>query len=148
MANQPSPMLPKGNEENPNALDSSLHFERMSTPRDQNTAEAKHSREAIDQSQADLVREKLVTESAEIAPNSKAQTLTTLRTSQAQEVTPQAQLASLSPEDQVQHLVNVAHASGLDHAFDMANKTNNAYVIDRFHDELVNRVLHNKQQSM
>lgn len=55
-------------------------------------------------------------------------------------------LQTLSPEDQVATLVTIAHSEGLEHAFALAKKTNNAYVIDRFHDTLVNNIIEFKNQ--
>lgn len=102
------------------------------------------TQEHMDSTQADVVREKLVSEAAGLVQATPA----TNQQSSAVSQKTAKDLVAMTPEDQIEHLVGIAHTNGLEHAFKMANATNNAYVIDRFHDELVNRVLHNKQQSM
>ncbi len=107
------------------------------------------SPENLDVAQADVVREKLVSESAGLGANQTSSTQTPVQAGvYSQTNTALASMGAMTPEDQINHLVDVAHKSGLDHAYKMALDTKNAYIIDRFHDELVNRVLHNKQQSM
>lgn len=136
-------MVPKPSEQNPKGFNAPEKTLGLSEAEQVVTPSTKQ--EQFDQTSVDLIREKLVSESAGLAAT---QTNTQPAQTPQTQTSSTSQLSSLPPEEQIHHLVNLAHTSGLDHAFKMANATNNAYVIDRFHDELVNRVLHNKQQSM
>lgn len=146
MANQPSPLLPKQPEQQPNGFDTQKQEPGFSAaaPSHSEQLPQKETYESI--ASADVVREKIVSEAAGLSSQQTTQQTTNQSAPQGA-LSPKA-LSDMTPEDQVKHLVDLAHKSGLDHAYKLANATNNAYVIDRFHDELVNRVMHNKQQSM
>lgn len=99
--------------------------------------------EAETQQSADRVREQLVSENAGL---STASTPTPTTPAQPGVAPARQDFGALEPDDQVSFLLKLAHDTGLERAFRMAKHTNDAYVIDKFHDELVNRVLHNKNQ--
>ena len=146
MAKQPSPLLPRQPEQQPNGYDTRTQEPGFSAdvPSHNEQLPQKDTYESI--ASADVIREKIVSEAAGLSSQQTTQTTTAQGATMAA-LSPRA-LSDMTPEDQVKHLVDLAHKSGLDHAYKLANATNNAYVIDRFHDELVNRVMHNKQQSM
>lgn len=52
---------------------------------------------------------------------------------------------NLQPQEKVSFLVKLAHTEGLNQAYRMASNTQDAFVIDKFHDTLINQLLEKKQ---
>jgi len=59
---------------------------------------------------------------------------------QAQVVSDVAQIKDLSQDRQIAALVDLAFTKGIDHAVDVVRNLDNAYLVDAFHDTLIDKL--------